>query len=131
MLVLPILREEMMENNPLKWLNSGRISSALNFLPEDVIYLESEYGMLERMCFPTWMFRTVFRENSSTFLKLRIASFFYLPLSSLHPIPNTTLDNSVFNINMRLLIEYLDQQNYRQHMCYCSSHRPLHIYLME
>ena len=38
LLVLLILREEMIENNPLKWLNSGRISLALNFLPEDVTY---------------------------------------------------------------------------------------------
>lgn len=83
LLVLPILREEMMENNPLKWLNSGRISSTLNFLPEDVIYLESEYGMLERMGFSTWIFRTVFRKNSSRFLKLSIASF----LSSIVPTP--------------------------------------------
>lgn len=83
---LAYLREEMMENSPLKWFNSGRISSALNFLPEDVTYLESEYGMLERTCFSTWMFRTVFRENSLMFLKLRISSFLYsiVPTPSYH-----------------------------------------------
>lgn len=42
LLVLPVLREERSEDNPVKWLNSSRISSALNFLPEDVTYLESE-----------------------------------------------------------------------------------------
>lgn len=34
LLVLLILRVEMTGNNHVKWLNSGRNSSGLNFLPE-------------------------------------------------------------------------------------------------
>lgn len=38
LLVLFILREEMIENNFLKWFNFGRIFLVLNFFLEDVIY---------------------------------------------------------------------------------------------
>ena len=91
-----------MENK--KWLNSGRFSSAQNFLPADVTYLESKFGMLERRCFSTRMFRTVFRKKLLNVFKVKDSPplFFYLLLSPPHPLPNTTLGHNVFGINIRL-----------------------------